>query len=186
MQLSYVCSPQYIRGIDVTACSVIELGAMSQEGDVLRDMVNGNEYEVAGRSLNASDGRGSLAVRGKHRELDGRLLFGGDTTQLQCLLLCGCLDSVDVEADTPIAGLVALSKVDTPGILRVDAQGRFQLLVVVMRSELIEDSVVFSYMNKSGVALSLRLTIAVTKEASGAGPILVFGSATSNSTMTSP
>lgn len=182
MQLTYVCSPQYIRGIDVTACSVIELGAMSQEGDVLRDVVNGNDYEVAGRSLNASDGRGSLAVRGKHRELEGRLLFGGDTTQLQCLLLLGCLDGVDVEADTPVAGLVALANVDTPGILRADSHGRFQLLVVLMRSELIEDSVVFSFMNKSGVAVSLRLPIADTKEASGSGPIFVMGNSTPNST----
>lgn len=130
MKLAFITNPQFMRRMNVSAATVLELDESLAAGDRLYDVVTGHECEVANRgfppkrSAETADRlhwsrEASVAFRGNCESCEGRLLFAGDVTGLQCLVMTGRIASKSgrIPLAVPVVGIARLTAYDSVAIL---------------------------------------------------------------------
>lgn len=188
MKLAFVCNLQYMRRMDMSVATVLELGEPLESDDVLYDVVTGQRYEVASRGFSPKRSshtvdrlhwsrEASAAFRGNCQASNGRLLFAGDVAGLRCLMLTGEIASKNsqIPIDVPLVGVARLVDYDSPAILLVSDAMRGQLAILVKREDQMNSKKVdFLCTSSSKEIVKVAFSINAAEIAPETGQLLVW------------
>ncbi|MEQ9406871.1 MAG: hypothetical protein RIK87_04060 [Fuerstiella sp.] len=186
MKAVLVVNPFYFRQKQMSLATAAELGDQLAADDVLFDVVNHEEYTVNERGFPPSRSiatayrlhwsrETSLTFNGKCDHLDGRLLFAGDVNGLRCLVVKSAISekTEPLPVETPIVGAIRFTDHDCPAILKLDAQGQADLVILVKAgTELSESTIEFVCVTPDRQAVNVRLNVQSVDDAPETGPIL--------------
>ncbi|MCO6458704.1 MAG: hypothetical protein J5I93_25640 [Pirellulaceae bacterium] len=186
MKAVFVCNLHYFRRVDASIATVLELGDLLSCGDVLADVVTGQEFVVSERGFPPTRSpetscrlrwsrEVSATFEGRCRACEGRLLFAGDVSGLRCIVVKGQIKEKNepLPIETPIIGAVRFEAYDCPAILKINEALQAELVVLARIETVIEcGSLEYICVSPDRTTIEVNLIVAAVDGAARVGRIL--------------